>query len=42
MSYRFDVVSLVIAPDAEPNIELTKGFWSESSFRKKAWIGDLH
>jgi putative endonuclease len=42
MSYRFDVVSIVIAPDAEPEIELTKSFWSESSFRKKAWIGDPH
>jgi putative endonuclease len=41
MSYRFDVVSLVLGRNAEPRIELIKGFWSESKFRKKAWSGDI-
>ena len=39
---RFDVVTVVIAPGAEPEIELIKSFWHESRFRKKAWNGDIY
>ena len=39
---RFDVVSIVLIGDSEPAIELIKGFWSESSFRKKTWTGDIY
>ncbi|PYT00986.1 MAG: YraN family protein [Acidobacteria bacterium] len=42
MPCRFDVVSIVLARDSEPAIELIKGFWSESSFRKKVWNGDIY
>ena len=42
MPYRFDVVSIVTAGDTAPVIELLKGFWSEASFRKKAWSGDIY
>ena len=42
MEYRFDVVSIVVSRDSEPAIELIKGFWSESSFRKKTWTGDIY
>jgi len=42
MSYRFDVVSIVLRPGMEPTKELIKGFWSESSFRKKTWTGDIY
>jgi len=42
MAYRFDVVSMVMERHAEPKIELIKGFWSESKFRKKAWSGDIY
>ena len=42
MPYRFDVVSLILEKDGEPRIELLKGFWSESKFRKKAWTGDIY
>ncbi|HUR99008.1 MAG TPA: YraN family protein [Pyrinomonadaceae bacterium] len=42
MPYRFDVVSILLERDAEPDIELIKGFWSESKFRKKAWSGDIY
>lgn len=38
MQYRFDVVSIVLA--AEPQIELFKGFWNESKFRKRSWSDD--
>lgn len=42
MPYRYDVVSIVLRPEDEPRIELIKGFWSESKFRKKAWSGDIY
>ncbi len=41
MPYRYDVVSLVLKPNAKPRIELIKGFWTESRFRKKTWSGDI-
>jgi putative endonuclease len=34
---RFDVVTILMPKDSEPEIELTKGFWSESKFRKQNW-----
>ncbi|MFN0279422.1 MAG: YraN family protein [Pyrinomonadaceae bacterium] len=37
MKYRFDVVTVLMPNHAEPEIELTKGFWSESKFRKQTW-----
>lgn len=37
MQYRYDVVTVLMPKHAEPTIELTKGFWSESKFRKRNW-----
>lgn len=37
MPYRFDVVSVLIPNHSEPEIEINKGFWHESQFRKKTW-----
>ena len=37
VKHRFDVVTVVDAPGMEPVIELHKGFWSESRFRKRSW-----
>ncbi len=37
MEYRYDVVTVLMPKHATPEIELTKGFWSESKFRKKSW-----
>ena len=42
MPYRFDVVSVLLPPDAEPTIEVTKDFWTEGQFRKKKWTGDIY
>ena len=42
MARRFDVVSIVLPPDSEPRLELVKGFWSESKFRKKRWRSDIY
>ena len=41
MEYRFDVVSVILKNDARPQIELHKGFWNESKFRKKVWKYDF-
>lgn len=37
MPYRYDVVSVILGPNKLPEIELFKGFWHESKFRKKTW-----
>lgn len=42
MPRRFDVVSVVLPRNGTPSIELTKGFWSEARFRKRAWSGDIY
>lgn len=40
MPWRYDVVSIILSDIAE--IEVIKGFWSESKFRKRAWSGDIY
>ena len=42
MQYRYDVVSVILPRNAEPTIEITKNFWSESKFRNKKWTGDIY
>ena len=37
MATRYDVVTILMPKHTEPTIELTKGFWSESKFRKRNW-----
>jgi putative endonuclease len=37
MAFRYDVVTILIPKHKEPTIELIKGFWSESKFRKQNW-----
>ena len=37
MEYRFDVVTVLMPKYTDPEIELTKAFWSESKFRKQIW-----
>ena len=38
---RYDVVSIVLVKNARPKIELFKGFWTESKFRKKFWTDEF-
>ncbi len=40
MDLRFDVVTVLIPKNKEPEIELTRSFWTEAKFRKKTWCGD--
>lgn len=41
VKFRYDVVTVLIRTDERPVVELTKGFWNESKFRKRYWSGDL-
>ena len=37
IEFRYDVVTVLLPKDVAPEIELTKAFWTEEKFRKKAW-----
>ena len=37
MEYRYDVVTVLMPKAETPEIELVKGFWKESDFRKRIW-----
>lgn len=37
MEYRYDVVTVLMPKHAQAEIELNKGFWTESKFRKQTW-----
>ena len=37
VEYRYDVVTVLMPKHTEPTIELNKGFWTESKFRKQNW-----
>lgn len=37
VEYRYDVVTVLMPKIGDRTIELTKGFWNESKFRKQNW-----
>ncbi len=37
MAFRYDVVTVLMPKHEEPEVELTKGFWSEGKFQKQNW-----
>ena len=37
MPHRYDVVTIVLPDSGQPEIELVRGFWDESKFRKRSW-----
>ncbi|CAN5529648.1 YraN family protein [soil metagenome] len=41
IKYRYDVVTVLMPQNAQPEIELTKGFWSEDKFRKRTWNHEI-
>lgn len=41
IKFRYDVVSIVLKKDSQPQIEIFKNFWNESKFRKKFWTDDF-
>ncbi len=36
--FRYDVISIILNGKKAPKIELIKGFWTESKFKKKFWM----
>ena len=42
MQHRYDVVAVLLAKGETPRIELSKGFWTDSSFRKARWNDGLY
>jgi len=38
--FRYDVVTVVLAGDSTPHIELLRNFWTEESLRKRRWQFD--
>lgn len=41
IGHRYDVVAVLFPIHSEPTIEITKGFWSESKFRKRRWNDEV-
>ena len=41
MPFRYDAVTVLMPKYADATIELSKGFWDESRFRKRRWSGDV-
>lgn len=41
MAYRYDVVTVLMPKNKVPEIELTRGFWNESKFRKASWNDEI-
>jgi len=41
IKFRYDVVSIVLKKESKPEIEIFKGFWNESKFRKKFWTEEF-
>lgn len=39
--FRYDVVTVVLNEQKAPAVELFKGFWNETKFKKNVWIDDL-
>jgi len=39
--FRYDVVTVILANDSTPQIELLRNFWTEDSLRKRRWQFDL-
>lgn len=37
MEYRFDVVTVLMPKFAEPEIKLTRSYWTDAKFRKRTW-----
>ncbi len=37
IEHRYDVVTVLMPKHARHQVELSKGFWSESKFRKRTW-----
>lgn len=41
VEFRYDAVTIVKKPGESTKIELTRGFWSEAKFQKRAWSDEF-
>ncbi len=41
INFRYDAVSILLENQKPPKIEIFKGFWNESKFRKKLWHDEI-
>lgn len=37
MTYRYDVVTILMPPNGEPAVTVLKDYWQDSRFRKRSW-----
>jgi putative endonuclease len=40
--YRYDVVTVILADDSTPHIELLRNYWTDESLRKRRWHFDSY
>ena len=40
--YRYDVVTVILANDSTPQIELLRNYWTDESVRKKRWAVNFY
>jgi len=40
--YRYDVVTVILANDSTPQIELLRNFWNDESVRRKRWFSNFY
>ena len=40
--HRYDVVTVILANDSTPQIELLRNYWTDDSVRKRRWQLDTH
>ena len=40
--YRYDVVTIILADNSSPQIELLRNFWTDESVRKKRWVVNFY
>lgn len=41
MTFRYDVIGIVLNGKKAPKIEIFRGFWNDSKFKKKFWMDDF-
>ena len=40
--YRYDVVTVILADNSSPQIELLRNFWTDESVRRKRWVVNFY
>jgi len=40
--YRYDVVTVILADESTPHIELLRNYWTDESVRRKRWVVNFY